>query len=92
MARSSVDLPEPFRPMIPTASPRLATKEIPRMACTSRTPGRFCRRITRMSAVAAVPLLPPAPKTRYTMCRSSTTTMGSATTIPRFRVPGYAQA
>src|SRR5258708_37797284 len=40
-----------------------------------------------MRAVAAVPRSRPAPYTRYTTCRSSTTTMGSATAVPRFRLP-----
>ena len=40
MAWSSVDLPDPFLPMIPIASPWLTTKETPRMAATSRTEGR----------------------------------------------------
>jgi hypothetical protein len=59
-----VDLPEPFRPMMPTASPWLITNEMPLIACTSRTDGRRWRLITRISAVAAVPLSPPAPNTR----------------------------
>src|SRR5215469_4375236 len=41
----------------------------------------------RMRAVAAVPRSRPAPYTRYTTCRSSTTTIGSATAVPRFRLP-----
>ena len=64
MACSSVDLPEPFLPMMPTASPWLITNEMPLIACTSRTDGRRWRLITRISAVAAVPLSPPAPYTR----------------------------
>src|SRR5215469_13617429 len=87
MARSRVDLPDPFRPMTPTTSPWLTTKEMPRMACTSRIEARRCRLTTRISEVAAVPLSPPAPYTRYTTCRSSTITVGSATAVPRFRLP-----
>jgi hypothetical protein len=64
MARSSVDLPEPFRPMMPITSPWLTTNEMPRMACTSRMDARRCRLTTRINEVAAVPLLPPAPYTR----------------------------
>ena len=64
MACSRVDLPDPFRPMIPIASPWWTTNETPRMACTSRTDGRRWRLTTRMRAVAAVPLSPPAPNTR----------------------------
>jgi hypothetical protein len=64
MARSRVDLPDPFRPMIPTTSPWLAMKEMPRMAWTSRMETRRCRLSRRISDVAAVPLLPPAPYTR----------------------------
>ena len=64
MARSSVDFPEPFRPMMPITSPWLTTKEMPRIACTSRMDARFCRLTSRISDVAAVPLLPPAPYTR----------------------------
>ncbi len=64
MARSSVDLPDPFRPMTPTTSPWLTTNEMPRMACTSRMEARRCLLITRISEVAAVPLLPPDPYTR----------------------------
>src|SRR5487761_1575927 len=87
IARSSVDLPEPFRPIRPTASPRLATKETPLIACTSRIEGRRCLRSIRIIAVAAVPLSPPAPYTRYTTCRSSTTTIGSATAVLPLRPP-----
>jgi hypothetical protein len=61
---SSVDLPDPFRPITPMASPWSATNETPLIACTSRTEGRRWRFITRISAVAAVPLSPPAPYTR----------------------------
>ena len=50
--------------MIPMASPWLTTNETPLMAWISRTEGRRWRLITRMSAVAAVPLSPPAPYTR----------------------------
>jgi hypothetical protein len=57
-------LPDPFRPMIPTASPWLITNETPLIASTSRTEGRRWRLNTRISAVAAVPLSPPAPYTR----------------------------
>ncbi len=64
MACSRVDLPDPFRPITPIASPWLTTNEMPRMAATSRTDGRRWRLTTRMSAVAAVPLSPPAPYTR----------------------------
>src|SRR5215468_5572161 len=92
MARSSVDLPEPLRPMTPTASPRLATNEIPLMACTSRIDARRWRRTIRISAVAAVPRSRPAPYTRYTTCRLSTTTIGSATAVPRIRLPEVEEA
>src|SRR5258708_1975814 len=57
------------------------------MAWTSRIDGRRWRLIMRSSAVAAVPLSAPEPYTRYTTCRSSTTTIGSATAIPRLRPP-----
>ena len=61
MARSSVDLPDPFLPMTPTTSPWFTTNEIPRMAWTSLMETRRCRFTRRISEVAAVPLLPPAP-------------------------------
>jgi hypothetical protein len=61
MARSRVDLPDPFRPMTPTTSPWLTTNEMPLMACTSRMETRRCRLTRRISEVAAVPLFPPAP-------------------------------
>src|SRR5215467_13471505 len=86
-ARSNVDLPEPLRPMTPIASPRFATNEMPRIACTSRIEARRCRRTSRISAVAAVPRSRPAPYTRYTTCRLSTTTIGSATAVPRLGLP-----
>src|SRR5580693_4295207 len=60
---------------------------MPRMACTSRIDGRRCRRAMRSSAVAAVPLSDPDPYTRYTTCRSSTTTIGSAAAILILRSP-----
>src|SRR6266700_3115253 len=60
---------------------------MPRMACTSRIDGRRCRLTMRSSAVAAVPLSAPEPYTRYTTCRPSTTTIGSATAVPRLRPP-----
>src|SRR5215469_13995805 len=60
---------------------------MPRMAWTSRIDGRRWRLIMRSSAVAAVPLSAPEPYTRYTTCRSSTTTIGSATAVPRLRPP-----
>src|SRR5690348_11879205 len=62
------------------------------MACTSRIDGRRCRRTMRSSAVAAVPLSAPDPYTRYTTCRSSTTTIGSATAVPRLRPPEEEEA
>ncbi len=61
MARSSVDLPEPFLPMTPTTSPWLTTNEMPRIAWTSLIETRRCRLTRRIRDVAAVPLLPPAP-------------------------------
>jgi hypothetical protein len=61
MARSSVDLPDPFRPMTPTTSPWLTTNEMPRIACTSRMEARRFLLTTRISDVAALPLLPPDP-------------------------------
>src|SRR3989442_1122801 len=82
IARSRVDLPEPLRPMTPTASPRLATNEMPRIACTSRTDGRRWRRSIRRKAVAAVPLSRGEPTRGETLCRSSTTTPGSADCSP----------
>src|SRR5579859_6690049 len=60
---------------------------MPRMACTSRIDGRRCRFTMRSSAVAAVPLSAPEPYTRYTTCRLSTTTIGSATAVPRLGLP-----
>src|SRR5215469_4903241 len=48
---------------------------------------RVLRPRIRSSAVAAVPRSPPAPNTRYTMWRSSTTTIGSASAIFRLRPP-----
>src|SRR6266704_4727113 len=60
---------------------------MPRMACTSRIDGRRLRFTMRSSAVAAVPLSAPDPYTRYTTCRSSTTTIGSATAVPRLGPP-----
>src|SRR5580700_4653314 len=65
---------------------------MPRMAWTSRIDGRCLRRIMRSSAVAAVPLSAPEPYTRYTTCRSSTTTIGSATAIPRLGPPEEVEA
>src|SRR6516225_7640025 len=82
IARSRVDLPDPFRPITPTASPLYATNDMPRIACTSRIDGRRCRLTMRSSAVAAVPRSEPDPYTRYTTCRSSTTTIGSDTAVP----------
>ena len=61
MARSSVDLPDPFLPMTPTTSPWLTTNEMPRIAWTSLIETRRCRLSKRIRDVAAVPLLPPAP-------------------------------
>ncbi len=58
MARSRVDFPDPLRPMMPTTSPWLTTKEMPRIACTSRMETWRCRLTRRISEVAAVPLLP----------------------------------
>src|SRR5579859_7787065 len=60
---------------------------MPRIAWISRTEGRRCRRIIRIRAVAAVPLSPPPPYTRYTTCRSSTITIGSATAVLHLRPP-----
>src|SRR6266566_2884788 len=60
---------------------------MPRMACTSRIDGRRLRFTMRSSAVAAVPLSAPDPYTRYTTCRSTTTTIGSATAVPRLGPP-----
>src|SRR5262245_43238896 len=65
---------------------------MPRIACTSRIEPRVLRPRIRSRAVAAVPRSPPAPYTRYTMCRSSTTTMGSATGVPRLRSPEEEEA
>src|SRR5215467_15928623 len=65
---------------------------MPRIACTSRIDGRRCRFTIRSSAVAAVPLSAPDPYTRYTTCRSSTTTIGSATAVPRLRPPEEEEA
>src|SRR5215475_14546147 len=86
-ARSRVDLPDPLRPITPTASPLYATNDTPRIACTSRIDGRRWRFTRRSSAVAAVPLSTPDPYTRYTTCRLSTTTIGSATAVPRLGPP-----
>src|SRR5487761_331791 len=60
---------------------------MPWMACTSWIEGRRCLRSIRIRAVAAVPLSPPPPYTRYTTCRSSTTTIGSATAVLHLRPP-----
>src|SRR6266568_1464474 len=65
---------------------------MPLMACTSRIDGLRCRFTMRSSAVAAVPLSAPDPYTRYTTCRSSTTTIGSATAVPRLRPPEEEEA
>src|SRR5690349_10275521 len=65
---------------------------MPLIACTSRIDGRRCRRTMRSSAVAAVPLSAPDPYTRYTTCRSSTTTIGSATAVPRLGPPEEEEA
>src|SRR5215469_14742828 len=65
---------------------------MPRIACTSRIDGRRCRFTMRSSAVAAVPLSAPDPYTRYTTCRPSTTTIGSATAVPRLRAPEEEEA
>src|SRR3979411_2103680 len=65
---------------------------MPRMAWTSRMEGRRCLLIIRMCAGAAGPLSPPAPYTRYTTCRSSTITMGSATAVHRIRAPEVEEA
>src|SRR6476646_1772550 len=87
IARSRVDLPDPLRPITPTASPLYATNDRPRIACTSRIDGRCWRLTRRSSAVAAVPLSVPVPYTRYTTCRLSTTTIGSATAVSRLGLP-----
>src|SRR5215469_4441467 len=87
IARSRVDLPDQLRPITPTASPLYATNDMPRIACTSRIDGRRWRLTIRSSAVAAVPLSAPDPYTRYTTCRLSTTTIGSATAVPRLGPP-----
>src|SRR6516162_2867445 len=87
IARSKVDLPDPLRPITPTASPLYAMNDMPRIACTSRIDGRRWRLTIRSSAVAAVPLSMPDPYTRYTTCRLSTTTIGSATAVPRLGLP-----
>src|SRR5215468_4441926 len=87
IARSRVDLPDPLRPITPTASPLYAMNDMPRIACTSRIDGRCWRLTMRSSAVAAVPLSAPDPYTRYTTCRLSTTTIGSATAVPRLGLP-----
>src|SRR5215813_2858980 len=87
IARSRVDLPDPLRPITPTASPLYATNDTPRIACTSRIDGRRWRFTRRSNAVAAVPLSTPDPYTRYTTCRLSTTTIGSATAVPRLGPP-----
>src|SRR5215831_15323117 len=92
IARSRVDLPDPLRPITPTASPLYATNDMPRIACTSRIDGRRWRLTMRSSAVAAVPLSAPDPYTRYTTCRSSTTTIGSATAVPRLGPPEEEEA
>src|SRR5215831_16716026 len=60
---------------------------MPRMAWTSRMDGRRWRLTMRSSAVAAVPRSAPDPYTRYTTCRLSTTTIGSATAVPRLGLP-----
>src|SRR5215831_10639876 len=92
IARSKVDLPDPLRPITPTASPLYATNDTPRIACTSRIDGRRWRFTIRSSAVAAVPLSAPDPYTRYTTCRLSTTTIGSATAVPRLGPPEEEEA
>jgi len=56
-------LPDPFRPITPTASPWFTTNDTPRIACTSRIEGRRCRLSMRRNALAAVPLSLPAPYT-----------------------------
>src|ERR1700739_5009750 len=66
--------------------------EIPRMACTSRMLPRVLRPRARSKTVAAEPRSPPAPYTLYTMFRSSTTNMGSATAVPRLSTPEEEEA
>src|SRR5258708_19960632 len=66
--------------------------DMPRIACTSRIDGRCCRFTMRSRAVAAVPLSAPEPYTRYTTCRPSTTTIGSATAVPRLGPPEEEEA
>src|ERR1700732_729082 len=78
--------------MTPTASPRYATKLTPRIAATSRIDPRDLRPRIRSSAVDAVPRSPPAPYTRYTTCRSSTTTVGSATAVEHLLAPEEGEA
>src|SRR5690242_16171863 len=60
---------------------------MPRIACTSRIAGLVLRPMIRNKAVAAVPRSPPAPYTRYTTCRPSTTTVGSATAVIHLLAP-----
>src|SRR5262249_47989983 len=87
IARSRVDLPDPLRPMTPTASPLYATTDTPGIACPARLGGRRCPFTMGSSAVAAVPLPAPDPYPRYPTCRSSTTTIGSAPAVPRLGPP-----
>src|SRR5690625_5130486 len=76
MARSKVDFPDPFTPMMPIDSPWLAENEIPRTALTSRTlacgaPRRRSRPSTLCFPTGPCPTFF-APKTRYDTCRSLT--------------------
>src|SRR5690625_679836 len=76
IARSNVDFPDPFAPMMPMDSPCRAAKEMPRTALTSRTAGaRPPRRSSRSSGPCLRPGPYPtffAPKTRSETCRSFT--------------------
>jgi hypothetical protein len=64
---SKVDLPDPFVPIRPIASPRYAVNDTDFTACTVRTPAArpsFFPRRMRLSATVALPRPAPVPFTR----------------------------
>src|SRR5438270_8551064 len=89
IARNNVDLPDPFGPISPTASPRCVTKLTPRTAWTSRMPGVFSRSRIRRSAAGGPPRFV-RPVILYVRCTSSTTTVGSANEAGGFHLGAVA--
>src|SRR5688500_2485577 len=78
MARISVDLPEPFEPMMPTLSLSYAVKETPFSACTVRVVRRRC---VSLRAVSSAEARLPVASTLYSTWTSSTTTAGRRTLL-----------